>query len=173
MCKKRKISELFKRKVDIFIFSISIFTIIPFAFLAIIFFQTFINIWYLLIICLLFGSFVGVITYKKTKDYHNQSLRTIVTLSILFWGMLLNYGLLWFNYNFRAHEEKTYDLVILEFAKSHRRTASVVTVEFAGYIKDVYMPIEDYQRLKEKGYLTVEIDNGLFGYYIILDKKVK
>lgn len=171
--KNRKISEKIKRKVDIFIFTINILTIVPFTFLAVIFFQTFINIWYLVLIGLLFGSFVGVITYKKTKDYHNQSLRTIVTLSILFWGMLFNYVLLWANYNFRKHKEKTYDIAIVEFAKTNRRTASVLTIEFAGIVKDVHMPIEDYQILKEKGYLKVEIDKGLFGIYIILNMKVE
>ena len=35
-------------------------------------------------------------------------------------------------------------------------------MEFAGIIKDIHMPIEDYKLLKEKGYVI----------YIILDKKI-
>jgi len=167
-----KTSEKQKRRTDIILWIINLLTLIPFTGVGIFYFKTFINIWYLVIFGLASGVILGLTTYKKIKDYSNQELKNHITFCVFVFGVLLNYGLLWINYNFPRHEIKTYDSRIIEYAMSNRRSSSVLTIEFAGIIKDIHMPIEDYELLKEKGYVTITVDRGLLGIYIILDKKI-
>lgn len=168
-----KTSEKQKRRTDIILWIIHLLTLIPFTGVGIFYFKTFINIWYLVIFGLASGVISGLTTYKKIKDYSNQELKNHITFCVFVFGVLLNYGLLWINYNFSRHEIKTYDSRIIEYAMSNRRSSSVLTIEFAGIIKDIHMPIEDYELLKEKGYVTITVDRGLLGIYIILDKKIQ
>ena len=167
-----KTSEKQKRRTDILLWIISLLTIIPFTGVGIFYSKTFINIWYLVASGLVSGLILGLTTYKKIKNYSNQELKTHITFCVLVFGVLLNYGLLWVNFNYPRNEIKTYDSRIIEYAMSNRRGSSVLTIEFAGIIKDIHMPIEDYELLKEKGYVKITVDKGLFGIYIILDKKI-
>ena len=167
-----KTSEKQKRRTDTILWLISLLTLIPFTGVGIFYFKTFINIGYLVVFGLVSGLILGLATYKKIKDYSNQELKNHITFCVFVFGVLLNYGLLWINYNFPRHEIKTYDSRIIEYAMSNRRGSSVLTIEFAGIIKDIHMPIEDYELLKEKGYVTITVDKGLLGIYIILDKKI-
>ena len=168
-----KTTDKQKRKFDIILWSISLFAIILFIGVGILFSKTFINIWYLVIVGFLFGLILSLITYKKIKDYSSQKLKNYITFCVLVFGMLLNYLLLWINYNFPRHENKTYDSRIIEYAMSNRRNSSVLTIEFEGIVKDIHMPIEDYKLLKEKGFVTITVDKGLLGCYIILEKKIE
>jgi heme/copper-type cytochrome/quinol oxidase subunit 4 len=167
-----KTSEKQIRRTDTILWIISLLTILPFVGVGIIYSKTFINIWYLVVFGLVSGLILGLTTYKKIKDYSNQELKNHITFCVFVFGVLLNYGLLWINYNFPRHEIKTYDSRIIEYAMSNRRGSSVLTIEFAGIIKDIRMPIEDYKLLKEKGYVTITVDKGLLGIYIIVDKKI-
>lgn len=167
-----KTSEKKKRRIDIILWIISLLTIIPFTGVGILYSKTFINVWYLVIFGFVSGLILGLTTYNKIKVYSNQKLKNHVTFCVFVFGVLLNYGLLWTNYNYPRHVIKTYDSRIIEYAMSNRRGSSVLTIEFAGIIKDIHMPIEDYKLLKEKGYVKITVDKGLFGIYVILDKKI-
>ena len=167
-----KTSEKQKRRTDTILWIISLLTLIQFIGVGIFYSKTFINIWYLVVFGLVSGLILGLTTYKKIKDYSNQELKNHITFCVFVFGILLNYGLLWINYNFPRHEIKTYNSRIIEYAMSNRRGSSVLTIEFAGITKDIHMPIEDYKLLKEKGYVTITVDRGFLGIYIILDKKI-
>jgi heme/copper-type cytochrome/quinol oxidase subunit 4 len=165
-------SEKKKKRIDKVLWVISLLTLIPFVYAGIYFSKTFINIWYLVIIGLAFGFFLGLTTFDRIKDISSQELKNHITFCVLVFGILLNFSLLWINFNFPMHEEKKYDVRVDSYAMSNRRTSSIATIEFAGHIKDIRLPIEDYELIKQGYNVSITIDKGLFGFYIILDKKL-
>jgi hypothetical protein len=165
-------SEKKKKRIDKVLWVISLFILIPFVYTGIYFSKTFINIWYLVIIGLAFGFFLGVTTFDRIKAISSQEPKNHITFCVLVFGILLNFSLLWINFNFPKHVEKKYDVKVDSYAMSNRRTTSIVTIEFAGHIKDIRLPIEDYKLIKQGYRVSITIDKGLFGFYIILDKKL-
>lgn len=172
MRQNQKYSEKTKKSIDKVLWVISLLTLIPFVYAGIYFSKTFINIWYLVIIGLVFGFFLGFTTFESIKNISSQELKNHITFCVLVFGVLLNFSLLWINFNFPIHEKKKYDVRVDSYAMSNRRTSSIATIEFAGHIKDIHLPIEDYELIKQGYNVSITIDKGLFGFYIILDKKV-
>ena len=91
--------EKVKRRVGI------ILSLIPFFEAMLYYSKTFINIWYIIAVGLIFGIFVGVLSYEKIKNYIDGKLKNHITFCVLSLESLLAFVLLWTNYNFLRHEE--------------------------------------------------------------------
>jgi hypothetical protein len=104
---------------------------------------------------------------------HKLNMKTPLLGSVMVFGIWGSWLFLLLNWQFATHRPKQVTTPILDSWQGDRPPTFYIRTQYKTFVKTYGFGVEEQSKLKQSGYVELNVDKGLFGYEILLEKKPK